>query len=114
MVPDRLHTGQYAITLTLSQLAKAAHLRVDDTAFTVGELGFLKHRRHVQASDRFKDRLLDDELEVTDQNGEAGVGVEGDEWKDLEIVISRDLVDDAWVKWGVREKGVLDLDCCLL
>ena len=30
------------------------------------------------------------------------------EWKETEVVITREMVDEAWKRWRVKEKGVLD------
>lgn len=36
------------------------------------------------------------------------------EWKDVEVVVSREMVDEMWGKWSVRQKGVLLEECILL
>jgi hypothetical protein len=101
---------QYSFETTLPDLAKAAHLRVDDLAYTLTELGFLKHRRPVSSGEG-EEELAADEIEVVPrQRGPEEVG----EWSGVEVVISRDMVDKAWDRWGVRDKGVLDESCCLL
>ena len=119
---DRSHKGQYAIQLSLSDLANACHLRVDDTAFALAELGFLKHRRKVSIDTRaLRQRYLrsnasDDADETTSDRQHDADEEEHDlgEWKDVEIVITREMVEEEWTKWRVREKGMLDEDYILL
>ncbi|KAL1408067.1 hypothetical protein Q8F55_004864 [Vanrija albida] len=105
---DPVHKGQYAITTTLSTLARAAHLRTDDVALTLEELGFLKQRHSIQRK-ASKRRDEDDEDHHDDDDGEA-LG----EWKDVEVVITREGVDEQWDKWRVRDAGVLDEKYSLL
>jgi len=88
--------GQYSISLTLSELAKACHLRLDDVTDTLAQLGFLRYRR--QTSGAAADA--------------AGGGKE--EWTDVEVVVSRNDVDREWEKWKVRPAAVLDESCVLL
>lgn len=121
---DSSHKGQYAIALSLSDLAKACHLRIDDTAFTLSELGFLCHRR---APVKFEKRLRrkgrseeayeedegEGEHERREQGGERDGGDLG-EWEGVEVVITRGMVDEMWAKWRVKDQGVLEEDCVLL
>lgn len=93
---DPIHKNQYTIALNLATLAKACHLRIDDAAFALAELGFLRHRRGTNSSRR-----------STDEH-ELG------EWKDVEVVVSRETVEEMWRKWRIREKGVLAEECMLL
>ena len=115
---DPTHKEQYAISLTLEDLAKACHLRQDDTAFTLSELGFMKHRRDpvVFNNRRRRKRHGDGEEDETEEAVGAGEGSDSEyeEWKGVEIVISREMVDEMWEKWRVKEKGVLDESCVLL
>lgn len=112
---DPAHKGQYAISTTLSDLAKMAHLRIDDVAFTLSELGFLKHRQKpslVPQSRRRNEEIAEEEGaeedDVADEEGDLG------EWSDVEVVIKKEMVEEMWEKWRVRENGVLDESCVLL
>lgn len=109
------HKDHYAVSCTLSDLAKAAHLRIDDTAFTLSELGFLKYRRIT--SSRYKKRRHTRSDEVEEEEGEGGEQVDEHdlgEWKDVEVVITRSMVDAQWKRWRVKDQGVLDVNCVLL
>ncbi|WVQ73501.1 hypothetical protein IAR50_003073 [Cryptococcus sp. DSM 104548] len=111
------HPGQFNVALALSDIAKTCHLRIDDVAFTLSELGFLHHLR--AATVPMRKRTRNDP-----GNGEEVQGVEEEEdrvededlgeWKGMEVVISKAMVDEAWGKWRVRERGVLEESCVLL
>jgi histone acetyltransferase MYST1 len=106
-------TSQYSITLPLSDLAKACHLRVDDVASTLSQLGFLCHRRPLPALailETEPEQALEDE---EDEDAKPAMS-DNDEWSNTEIVISREHVDREWAKWKVRPMGVLDESCVLL
>ena len=90
-----LPKGQYAITSSIVEVAKAMHLRPDDVAYTLLELGFLRHRRGADG----ETAADDDEL--------------GD-WKGVEVVVTREMVEGAWEKWRVREKPLLNEASVLL
>ncbi|RXK39995.1 hypothetical protein M231_02635 [Tremella mesenterica] len=90
-IPDG--NGQ-AIRLTLSQMSQACHIRLDDTIYALSELGFLRHRR-------------------THDKNPKPPGEEKGDWDNVEVVISRAMVDDMWVKWRVKDRGVLDESCVL-
>lgn len=122
--------GQYSISLPLIDLAKACHLRLDDVISTLAELGFLRHRRrhqqpassdpgrhheHANVSEPISREGLEDlaKFPSTSSSG-SGSGVNEDEWKDVEVIITRDAVNRQWEKWKVRPKGVLDEACVLL
>ncbi|WVQ65470.1 uncharacterized protein L199_003646 [Kwoniella botswanensis] len=121
------YKGQYSLSLDLSTIAKSCHLRLDDVSFTLSELGFLTHRRKVQVIEP-KKRLrnghghghsalkgeLGEEQEDQDEEGIDEQEEIGEEWKDIEIVISKDMVDEQWMKWRVRDKGVLQDEFVLL
>lgn len=102
--------GQYSISLSLADLARACHLRSDDVSATLSQLGFLKHRRQLPTS----------EPEITTQEGEEDQeegeedGTDGDEWTNTEIIITREGIEREWLKWKVRPSGVLDESCVLL
>jgi histone acetyltransferase MYST1 len=109
--------GQYAIALSLSDIARACHLRPDDTAFTLTELGFLQHRRPITSQPQKRKRRDDANGEGdAEQGSEAGGGQETDlgEWKGVEVVITREAVEEMWVKWRVRDKAVLEEEYVLL
>ncbi|ORX37057.1 acyl-CoA N-acyltransferase [Kockovaella imperatae] len=115
------HSGQYSISTTLAEIASVCHIRIDDAAFTLAELGFLKHRRPSNQTDgrskrkRLAPRTTTSGDEDCAQDEEDGQDPEHlGEWKDVEVVISREMVDEAWRKWGVKEKGVLEESCVLL
>lgn len=121
------HKGQYSLILTLSALAAACHLRVDDTAFTLAELGVLRNRRTVTVpapSKRIRTGGDDDEeqeyrVDAGDGSSggvpkEAGAGESLGEWEDVEVVISRDEVERLCGVWGVRECPMLDTEFVLL
>jgi hypothetical protein len=91
--------GQYTLTTTLEDLARACHLRTDDVQLVLTELGFLSCRRRLPPAPMGEDEDDEDEL---------------GEWHNVEVVIARDAVDDAWATWRVRELGVLDEKYCLL
>lgn len=98
--------GQYTLTTTLEDLARACHLRTDDVQLTLNELGFLATRRRLPSKPRGRyDESDEDEVADGDELGE---------WHNVEIVIARDAVEDAWAEWRVREKGVLDEKYCLI
>ena len=121
-VSSPAHAKQYAIVTTLSDLAKACHLRVDDTGYALSELGFLRHRRDfVPLPDPSPKRAQreTDPIEIDDANvDEEEAGAYGEDelgrWANVEVVISRDMVDQMWSKWSVREQGMLDESCVLL
>lgn len=120
--------GQYSISLPLVDLAKACHLRIDDVVSTLTELGFLRHRRrllsggtalrasHEQSatSEPTSQQGLEDLAKISTSSPTSGSGVNENEWKDVEVIISRDAVNRQWEKWKVRPKGVLDETCVLL
>ncbi len=85
---------QFAVILSLADLARACHLRKEDAAFALAELGFLQHRRARSVSNDVRKHL------------------DPGEWKDMEVVVSREMVEELWVKWRVREKGVLSGASC--
>ncbi|BEJ17139.1 hypothetical protein CspHIS471_0605400 [Cutaneotrichosporon sp. HIS471] len=99
--------GQYTITTTLEDLARACHLRTDDVQLVLIELGFLSTRRRLPPviGDGDDD---DDDDDIDDDDDELG------EWHSVEIVIARDAVDEAWTAWRVRDTGVLEEKYCLL
>ncbi|OXG26275.1 hypothetical protein C359_06512 [Cryptococcus neoformans Bt120] len=122
-MPITGHPGQYTVALSLMEIAKVCHLRIDDTAFTLSELGFLHQRRaatfpiqrngHVHGEGYHPPGTTADGGE--DPSGEDRIEDEDlGEWKDTEIVVSRGMVEEAWEKWRVKERGVLDEDCVLL
>ncbi|WVQ84256.1 hypothetical protein IAT38_006408 [Cryptococcus sp. DSM 104549] len=112
--------GEYSFTLSLADIAKACHLRIDDTAFTLSELGFLQNRRAITIPVLSRKKTTRDGHVHGEQIATAashdGEEVEGEidneeelgEWKDVEVVIAREMVDEAWAKWRVREHGMLD------
>ncbi|WVQ96586.1 hypothetical protein IAU59_003691 [Kwoniella sp. CBS 9459] len=139
------YRGQQRINMTLKEISRGCHLRTDDVAFTLSELGFLNYRRNVQyhtngissqlrnggshglsssssthglarnphahAGDR------DDESDYGDgqsDNTKADHGIDLGEWKDIEVVITRGMVDEAAAKWRVKDKGVLEEKYVLL
>ena len=127
--------GQYSISLPLVDLAKACHLRLDDVVSTLIELGFLRHRRRTHSTlsitrnhHHHSTHTVRSAQHEEGQPGEDGLGkvstststsgsasgLDDDEWKDVEVIISRDAVNREWGKWKVRPKGVLDESCVLL
>ena len=93
---DGKHKDQNHIKLTLKDMAKACHLRADDVAYTLGELGLLRYRvalANVPRTSR--------ETDLSD-------------WSSVEVVITREAVDDLCIKWKVKDRGVLDQRCVLL
>lgn len=126
-MPITGHPGQYTVVLSLLEIAKACHLRIDDIAFTLSKLGFLHHRRaatfpiqkrtrngHVHGEEHHPPGTTTDG-EGEDHSGEDMIEDEDlGEWKDVEVVVSRGMIDEAWEKWRVKELGVLDEDCVLL
>jgi hypothetical protein len=121
------HKGQYSLVLTLSALAAACHLRADDTAFTLAELGLLRHRRAVTVPAPAKRvRTGDDDDETQEHRVDAGDALAGvapkdagdreslGEWEDVEVVISREEVERLCGVWGVREHPMLDTEFVLL
>lgn len=114
--------GQYTVTLSLSEIAKVCHLRIDDTAFTLSELGFLHQRRAATFPIQRNSHIHGEGYHPpgTTADGEEPSGEDSiededlGEWKDIEVVVSRGMVEVAWEKWRVKERGVLDEDCVLL
>jgi hypothetical protein len=105
--------GQYSISLTLADLAKACHLRSDDVASTLSQLGFLNHRRKIPKIE--PKTTSTQEVEDEDQEeAEATPEEDGDEWVNMEVVITREGIEREWTKWKVRPTGVLDESCVLL
>lgn len=102
--------GQYSISLSLSDLAKACHLRSDDVASTVSQLGFLRHRRKLPTLKPVP--LFAEEAEG--EEDQKDVEGDRDEWSNTEIIISREGIEREWEKWKVRPMGVLDEACVLL
>lgn len=107
------HKSQYDIILSLSTLASACHLRVDDTSFTLSELGLLACRRPVTIPPPPK-------VSNEDEQGQEGENMRGGDsdslgqWKDLEVVISREEVERLCGLWEVRERPMLDVEFVLL
>lgn len=72
----------------------------------------------------YKDRLR--RRQTLSEYGAAGDDHEGDieeghaedqdlgEWNNVEVVITKGMVDEQWEKWRVKEKGVLDESCVSL
>ncbi|OCF35056.1 hypothetical protein I316_03096 [Kwoniella heveanensis BCC8398] len=136
------YKGQQSINTTLKEISEACHLRTDDVAFTLSELGFLNHRRIAQSPEdnRSRNGASHSAMSGTssaalqsshshgharshfggedDLDGESGRGgdyeVDLGEWKDIEVVITRGMVDEAAEKWRVKDKGVLDEKYVLL
>jgi len=104
--------GQYSISLTLADLAKACHLRSDDVASTLSQLGFLNHRRKLPKTEPKIQTTQEGKEE--DQEGEEAEEADGDEWVNTEVVITREGVEREWSKWKVRPTGALDESCVLL
>ena len=75
-LPESGHKGQYAVSLSLSDLAKACHLRVDDTAFTLSELGFLRYRR---SSEGNPSKREEDDYDGGSEDDEADTDGKGDQ-----------------------------------
>lgn len=114
MLKRAVQKGQYTLTTTLEDLARACHLRTDDVQLTLTELGFLSTRRRLPPKPRRHDHT--DHSHGHHDDGDEGM-VDGDElgeWDNIEVVITRDAVDEAWAKWRVRERGVLDEKYCLI
>lgn len=105
--PDPTHSGQYAIITTVATLARACHLRTDDVQLVLAELGFLRYRRHVPPAPK-------DHADGEDETEADKVEEELGEWQDIEVVITRESVDEMWAKWRVREHGVLEEKYVLL
>jgi hypothetical protein len=103
--------GQYSISLSLADLAKACHLRSDDVAATLSQLNFLQHRRALPPKPSTEPESEEGE---EDQEEDAKRVEDGDEWTNMEIVITREAVEREWTKWKVRPSGVLDESCVLL
>jgi hypothetical protein len=97
--------------MTLKALAKACHLRVDDTVLIFKELGFLQCRRKTETSTASTRRRT---IEATTDAEEDEVPEEPTEWTDVEIVITRDAVDEQWTKWRVRNAPMLSEEYVLL
>lgn len=126
-MPITGHPGQYTVVLSLLEIAKACHLRIDDIAFTLSELGFLHHHR--AATFPIQKRTGNGRVHgeghhppgtTADGEGEGPSGedmIEDEdlgEWKDVEVVVSGEMIEEAWEKWRVKERGVLDENCVLL
>jgi len=105
--------GQYSISLTLADLAKACHLRSDDVASTLSQLGFLNHRRKLPKTEPKTDHTQEVEEEDQEEVEEAG-DVDGDEWTNTEVIITREGIEREWLKWKIRPAGVLDESCVIL
>jgi hypothetical protein len=105
--------GQYSISLTLADLAKACHLRSDDVASTLSQLGFLNHSRKIPKTEP-KPTSTQEVEEEDQEEAEEVVEGDGDEWVNTEVVITREGVEREWMKWKVRPTGVLDESCVLL
>lgn len=117
------HKGQYALALTLASLAKACHLRVDDTAFALAELGLLMHRRSITMPAPSRKRITGDEFRSEDlvtENGQDAVALPealeavAEEWDGVEVVICKEDVERLCVDWNVRDKPILDEQYVLL
>lgn len=115
------YKGQYSLILTLGALATACHLRVDDTIMTLTELGLLRYRRTATVvpptarggdldADLEEDGAIDNAEEQEGDDDEEEMG----EWKDVEVVISREEVERLMKVWGVRDNTMLDPQYVLL
>ena len=105
--------GQYSISLTLADLAKACHLRSDDVASTLSQLGFLDHRRKLPKTEpkiNHTQEADEEDHEEVEETGDA----DGDEWTNTEVVITREGIEREWSRWKIRPAGVLDESCVLL
>lgn len=93
---DDRHKDQHHVKLTLKDMAMACHLRADDVAYTLGELGLLRYRTALANVPR--------KVTETDMS----------DWSSVEVVITRETVNDLCEKWKVKDRGVLDETCVLL
>jgi len=106
--------GQYSISLSLADLAKACHLRSDDVASTLSILGFLRHRRQLPPKPKAEQEVEVEEEEEDHEEQDSKLAEEADDWQNAEAVITREAVEREWAKWKVRPMGVLDETCVLL
>lgn len=105
--------GQYSISLTLADLAKACHLRSDDVASTLSQLGFLNHRRKLPKTEPETNHTRELDEEDHEEAEEAGDrDRDGNEWTNTEVIITREGIEREWAKWKIRSAGVLD-ECCV-
>ena len=105
-MPETIHKGHYTVTTTLKDFAQACHLRTDDVQMVLKELGFLRYRRAIPP----KPVTID----IDDEAGGSEAQVDQSEWTDVEVVISRDAVEEQCIKWRIKDKPVLDEKYALL
>jgi histone acetyltransferase HTATIP len=103
-LPEPSQKGHYAVTTTLKSLAQACHLRVDDVQLVLHELGFLRYRRAIPP----RPIVVDSYDEAGESTSQYLDDHDTTDWTDVELVITRDAVDEQWAKWRVRDAGVLD------
>ncbi|WWC71122.1 uncharacterized protein I206_105075 [Kwoniella pini CBS 10737] len=139
-IPIINYKGQYTISITLEEISKSCHLRIDDVAFTLCELGFLINRRKIIIQDeneierndtkRNKNTILsinhndnndeeNEENDIEENRKLKEIKYEheheiSEEWKNLEIVITKEMIEIQWNHWKIREKGVLEDEFVLL
>lgn len=94
------------MSATLKSFAQACHLRVEDVQMVLQDLGFLRYRRPVPP----KPVVVDSDDEAGGWDAEQ----DQTEWTDVEVVISRDAVEEQWKKWRVQDEPVLDETYALL
>jgi histone acetyltransferase MYST1 len=104
-----LFKTHHTLTPTLGDVAKACHLRLDDTAFAMEQLGFLNHTQ--PREEAVLVQLEGDDASVASE--EFVVDKEG-RWTGLEVVVTREMVLQACTTWNVKPAGVLDEQYVLL
>ncbi|KAF5385612.1 hypothetical protein D9757_006804 [Collybiopsis confluens] len=122
--PDGSATVHLKVHCSLSDIAKATNLRVEDTAFALGEMGMLdkwgkgKKRRKREGSrlngngNGYGDGDGDHKVHTNRTgNGEEGKGMEeGNGRGDQMIILTREMVEKAAKERGVKGLAVLNLN----
>jgi hypothetical protein len=110
---DKTYKGQYALQLTLADLSKAVHIRKDDLAYTLGQMGFLSYRRPAPGPPPGDTSRLDHKHELSQDDKDMQRDPPG-ELDGLEVVVTNEMVDEAFVRWRAYPKALLDESYCLL
>ncbi|TNY22060.1 hypothetical protein DMC30DRAFT_173938 [Rhodotorula diobovata] len=92
--------GSFAFPTTLEELARAVNLRADDVAFALVESGLATYRRGGRDEVKLEEEEADEGEREETAAGEA---------RDLELVITPELVEEVALRKGVKPMPMLDV-----
>jgi len=95
--------GSFSFPTALEELARAVNLRADDVAFALVDSGLAQYRRGATAEVvKVED---DDEGGAGGEAGSSGTGEE----RELELVVTPELVEEVALRKGVKPMPMLDV-----